>query len=173
MSWHTSAILIKADFSKQHMKLFKTLDLNGAEVGDMISFEEATATDNEGVAIGTVDGWTALWGNTALYMVDDEGLASIAKKATIFQMTLEGTSSTAGFSWWTGGTRIRDWMRQDGKVIKNEGKPLPEENAAFTKRDDEQAVLQILCKLTVPFERLEAIEYQLYGFDEEALFGDE
>jgi len=118
-----------------------------------------------------VKGWTALFGNMVLFMVDDKALAKIAKKADVFQMTLEGSSGTAGFTWWAGGKVIRNWMRQEDKVMKNEGKPLPEEKKAFAKNDDEQSVLQMLMALTLPFKDLQGIEYQMYSFPEDVMFG--
>jgi hypothetical protein len=174
MSWHTNALLIGADFSKDYPGLLKKLGLEGGEVGEMVSFDDAASIDDESVAIATVDGWTALWGCIGLYMVDDKGLAKIAKKADVFEMILEGSSGTAGFSWWTGGKKVRDWMRQDGKMIKDEGEPLPQEKKAFAKKDsDEQAVLRMLMSLTLTLKKLQDIEYQMYELSEVALFGEE
>jgi hypothetical protein len=172
MSWHTNAILIQGDFSKDYPALFKKLGLRGAKAGQLVSFDEAASTFNDGAAIGAVDGWTAIWGNLALYLIDPDGLARIARKADIFQMMLEGTSGTAGFTWYTGGKLVRDWMRQAGKVVKDEGKPLAAEKPAFAKRDDEQAVLQLLMKLTLPLKNLQAIQYCMYEVSEDALFGE-
>lgn len=171
MSWHTNAILIKSDFSDDYDGLFEKLGLEGGEREGSVSFDDAASRFNEGVAIVTVKGWTALFGSMVLFMVDDKGLAKIAKKADVFQMTLEGTSATAGFTWWSGGKVVRNWMRQDGKVIKNEGKPLPEEKKAFAKIDDEQAVLQMLMSLTLPFKDLQGKKYQMYSFPEDVMFG--
>src|SRR5438105_293609 len=134
MSWHTNAILIESDFSKDYPGLLTKLGLQGAMAGEMTSFDEAASTFNEGVAVGTVDGWTALWGSTPLYMINEKGLAKIARKADVFQMMLEGTSGTAGFTWYTGGKIVRDWMRQEDKIVKNQGEPLAEEKKAFAKR---------------------------------------
>jgi hypothetical protein len=172
MSWHTNAILIKGDFSKDYPGLLAKLGLQGAQAGEIVSFDDAASTFNDNVAIGAVDGWTALWGNMALFMINGKALAKIAKKADVFQMMLEGTSGTAGFSWYSGGKIIRDWMRQEGKIVKNEGKPLAVEKKAFANRDDEQAVLHLLMGLTIPLKKLQAIQYQMYGFSEDALFGE-
>lgn len=163
MSWHTSAILINADMSKDLDSLFETLGIGGAEAGESVSFEDASSPSSEGVAVGFVDGWTVLWGNLALLMIDDDGVAEFAKSADVFQMTLEGASGTAGFTWYAGGRLTRDWMRQEGELLKNRGKKLPEEKDAFATHDDEQAVWQILIALTVPYKKLETISYQLYS----------
>jgi hypothetical protein len=172
MSWHTNAILIKGDFSKDYPGLLAKLGLPGARAGEKVSFDDAASASNDGVAVGTAEGWTALWGNLALYMIDDKALARIARKADVFQMMLEGTSGTAGFSWYTGGKMVRDWMRQEDRIVKNEGKPLAEEKKAFTRRDDEQAVLRLLMGLTLPLNKLQAIRYRVYEFPEDALFGE-
>jgi hypothetical protein len=134
MSWHTNAILIKSDLSKDYEGLFEKLGLEGGEAAGEISFDDAAASDNEGVAVATVKGWTALFGSMVLFMVDDKGLAKIAKKADVFQLTLEGASATAGFTWWSGGKVVRNWMRQDGKVLKNEGKPARGEKGVRQER---------------------------------------
>jgi hypothetical protein len=172
MSWHTNAILIKADFSADYRGLLEKLGLHGAEAGAMVSLDDAASASSEGVAAGTTGGWTALWGNLALYMIDQDGLAGIAQQADVFQMTLEGASGTAGFTWWIGGKVVRDWMRQAGEVIKKVGKRLPQEKEAFADSDDEQAVLEMLVRLTLPWEELEAISYRMYEFSEDALFGE-
>jgi hypothetical protein len=171
MSWHTNAILVKADLSKDYAGLFNQLGLNGAEPGGMVSFDAAAATFNEGVAVAILEGWTALWGNMALFMINKEGVAEIARKAEVFEMTLEGTSDTAGFTWWTGGKRTRKWLRQGGKVVTNEGAPLPAEKEAFAANDDEQAVLCVLAALTLPLKKLQEIKYQMYAVPDEVLFG--
>jgi hypothetical protein len=171
MSWHTNAVVIKSDFSDDYEGLFEQLGLKGGEAGGAVSFDDAASLFNEGVAIGTVNGWTALFGSMVLFMIDDKGLAKISKKANVFQMILEGTSGTAGFTWWVNGKAIRNWMRQDDKLIKNEGKPLPEEKKAFAKNDDEQAVLQLLMSLTLPLKDLQGIEYKTYSFPEDVMFG--
>ena len=171
MSWHTNAILIKSDLSDDYDGLFEKLGLEGGEAGGRVSFDDAASSSNEGVAIATVKVWTALFSNLALLMVDGKGLAKIAKKADVFQMTLEGASGTAGFTWWTGGKVIREWMRQDGKAFTNEGKPLPGEKKAFAKNDDEQGVLQMLMALTLPLKDLQGIEYEMYSFPADVMFG--
>jgi hypothetical protein len=173
MSWHTSALLIKADFSKNHFNLFKMLGLNGGEASEIVSFDDASSGSNDGLALGSVAGWTALWGALEMvWLIDDRRLDKLAKKADIFWMILEGTSDTAGFTWWTGGKKVRDWMSQAGEVIKNEGKALPEEKKAFAKKDEEQGVLQMLMSLTLPLKSLEAIQYQMYEFPEDAVFDE-
>jgi hypothetical protein len=169
MSWHTIGIFIQKDYSADVGGMLGKLGLNGAIPQQRVSFDGATCGDDEGVAVGVIDGWTVLWGGVAMYGVDEDGLAEIAKKVRIFQILLEGTSGTAGFTWWAGGKCVRDWMSQEGEVFKNEGTPLPEEKRAFAKRDHEQAVLQLLTSLTVPFQRLESIEYRMYEIPEDSV----
>src|SRR6476646_7678347 len=122
MSWHTGAVLIHRDYSADVVGLLGTLGIPGAEPGGPISFEEASSSDNEGVAVGHGHGWTALWGGVPLWGVSDDGLADVARSADVFWMLLEGASDTAGFSWWTDGKRARDWLCQAGETIKDEGR---------------------------------------------------
>jgi hypothetical protein len=167
MSWHTNAILIRADLSKDYPAMFDMLGLGGAQPGELVSLEDASSALSECVAVGTIEDWTVLWGNMALYMIAEGGVANLAKTADVFQMILEGASGTAGFTWYTCGGLARDWMRQDGEIIKDEGNPLPEEQNAFADQDDEQAVWQLLVALTLPYEKLEAIRYQMYALPDE------
>ncbi|MBX9680348.1 MAG: hypothetical protein K2X38_16435 [Gemmataceae bacterium] len=162
MSWHTNAILIRRDFSDDPIGLLDRLDLHDAKLAGTTSFDEAASSSNEGIALAFVDGWTTLWGSVAIFMVSDEELVRISKDADVFTMTLEGASGTAGFACYQGGKLVRDWMRQEDAVVKDEGKPLPQEKAAFAKRDDEQAVLQILEKLTIPLDKLDAATFRMY-----------
>lgn len=172
MSWHTNGILIHADFSGDFPGLLDKLGLQGSEPVEVVSFDDATAGDSEGVAVGFVDGWTALWGSFALLGVDEDQLAKIAKKSNVFQLLLEGASGTAGFTWWANGKRLRDWMSQEGEVFKNEGTPLPDEKKSFAKRDHEQGVLQLLTSLTVPIKRLQSIDYQMFELSEDMLIDE-
>jgi hypothetical protein len=162
MSWHTTGLLIKADHSNDYPGLLQKLGLAATETGETVSFDEATSVSNEGVAVATVDGWTALWSCIGMLMVDDDGVVDLARSADVLQVVLEGASATAGFTWRTGGRTVRDWMRQGGDVVKDEGEPLPEEQSAFTGADDEQAILRLLESLTLPYDRLESVEYQMF-----------
>jgi hypothetical protein len=164
MSWHTNAILIKRDYSDDYDGLLEKLALKGGVAESVVSFEDASSGSNEGVAVGTVDGWTVLFGTYVLLTVDSDVVAKIAKKCEIFQMNLEGASGTAGFTWWAGGKVVRDWMCQDGEVVTNEGKPLPAEKKAFAKKDSEEGVLEMLMALTVPWKKLLATEFRMYAF---------
>jgi hypothetical protein len=170
MSWHTTALLIRKDYSKDFSALLATLGLEGAELDGLTTFDEATSSANDGIAIGYADGWTVLWGNVTLLFVDQDAIEKIAKKTDVFTMILEGASDTAGFTWYTGGKQVRDWMRQAGEIIENVGRALPIEKKAFAKNDDEQAVLQIMLQLTLSLEALEGIRYEQYNLSD-ALFG--
>lgn len=171
MSWHTNALLINRDYSGQHERLLEQLGLTGAESAGPISWDEAASFENEGVGIASGNGWTALFGGVALFMVDDEALAKIAKTADVFQMMLAGSSDTAGFTVWRGGKVIRDWLRQQGDLIKNEGPPLPAEKKAFAKNDDEGAVLDLLSALTLPSRDLAGLQFELYSVPDDLMLG--
>jgi hypothetical protein len=170
MSWHATALFIKADYSMDHVGLLSKLGFDGAEGAGEISFDDAASSSNDGVAIGTADGWTILVGSLMLMTVDPDGVAAIAESADVFEMILEGASDTAGFTCYSGGKLKRDWMSQEGEVIKDEGAPLPEEKKAFgkSKRDGEQAVLALAEALTLPYEKWESAEYTLYELPEDA-----
>jgi hypothetical protein len=169
MSWHTNAILIRADFSDNYPALLAALGLPEVSRAGPISFDDATSSASEGVAVGYADGWTVLWGNRALLiMIDEAGLARLARTADVFQMTLEGSSGTAGFTWHAGGEKVRDWLRVADEVLKDEGQPLAVEAAAFSDQDDQQALFGILQLLTLRYSTFAAIEYEMYEYPDDA-----
>ncbi len=170
MSWHTTALFLKADFVQDHAGLLEKLGFGGAAPAGATTFDEAASFSNDGIAIGGADGWTILVGSLAMFAIDPGGLAEIAKKADAFQMILEGASDTAGFTWYTGGKRVRDWLSQQGEVLTDEGKPLAAEKKAFGKPkiDAEQAVLKLAEALTLPYEKWEAAEYTQYELPDDA-----
>lgn len=165
MSWHTNGVLIRSDHSKDFPALLARLGLPGAVEGEPVDFDEATSVGNFGVAAGVVDGWTALWG-FGVIALDAAAFAEISRRAAVFQVVLEGTSDTAGFGWWVGGERVRDWLHQGGELLRNEGDPLPGEKKAFAGRDREQAVLKLMTELTVSFKKLAGITYRMYEIPE-------
>ena len=166
MSWHTNAVLIRKDFTGNYAALFDRLGLVGAEEDAQIDFDEAASSSNEGIAIATIDGWTALWGGLPMFMLDTEQLPKISEQGDVFEMILEGASGTAGFSWYSLGNKVRDYLSQGGEIINNEGKPLAIEDAAFSIGDEEEAVLQIMEKMTLSLSRLSNATYTLFKFEE-------
>ena len=167
MSWHTSGMLIHADFTDDYPRLLKILGLRAEPLEeDRVSFEDATSSSMEGLGIGVVDGWTCLFSSFALMLVEENGVAKIAKKADVFSMMLEGSSGAAGFEWWSRGKKIRERMVVAGEIITDNGKPLRQEKQVFiNEEDDEQRVLLLMEKLTVPIERLVQVSFSVYSCD--------
>ncbi|WP_425613617.1 hypothetical protein NA78x_003452 [Anatilimnocola sp. NA78] len=172
MSWHTCGILIKADYSDDYPALLEKLGLGAATPGEMVSFDEASSSSCEGVAIGTLGGWTSIWGNFVLLMIDDDAVTTISKNADVFQLLLEGASCTAGFTFHSGGKLVRDWMRQEDNVVKDVGKPLPLEETAFKEADDEQAVLQLASAMTIQVQNWHFTKFQTFNLSDDVLFGE-
>jgi hypothetical protein len=179
MSWHTSGVLIHADFSDDFPGLLEKLGVSDAERQDEpISFEDATSVSMEGLGVACVDGWTCLFSSLAVFLIDSEALAKIAKKADVFTFTLEGSSGAAGFEWLTGGKSVRRRMVVEGDVTVDTGKPLAVEKKIFAKEeDDEQRVLLLMEALTVPFESLSKARFTMFdcgdGLDELAGIEDD
>lgn len=168
MPWHTNGVLIHADYSKDIPGLLEKLGIEGAEeLDEAVSFEDATSSEMEALAVGCVDGWTCLFSSVAIFLIDDDELAKIAKKADIFSLTLEGSSGAAGFEWWTKGKQVRKHMVVEGDVTVNEGKPLAEEKKVAKEEDDEQRVLMLMETLAVPYEKLAKTEFAVFQCDGE------
>ncbi len=168
MSWHTSGILIHADHSKDIPWLLNALGFPKAEHQDeTVDFDEATSSAMDWMAVGYVDGWTCAFGNVMALMAEDDAVAEISKSADVFSFHLEGTCGSAGFEWWSGGKALRKWRSMEGEVDINEGKPLAAEKKVFhQEEDDEQRVLLLMEKLTVPFKRLAKTSFDVYACDD-------
>lgn len=162
MSWHANAVLIHADYKGKYEELLTHLGFTGVDEADEIDFDEASSSSNDGVAVATVDGWTVLWGGMAMFSVN---LSEVSKKADAFELILEGCSGTAGFTWHSKGKIVREFLAQVGENIKDEGEPFPFEKDAFASDDHEQAVLEIMEKLTPSLERQSKATYTLFDVD--------
>lgn len=168
MSWHTSGVLINTDFSEDLPGFLEKLGFTAAESGgDTVTFEEATSSGMEELAVSVVDGWTCLFSSFALFLINDKQLAKVGKESKVFSFTLEGSSGAAGFEWWVEGKKVRERMVVEGSETVNKGKPLPEEKVVFAKeKDDEQRVLLLMEKLTVSFKGLSKARFQVFSCDE-------
>ncbi|MFO0941915.1 MAG: hypothetical protein U0930_14285 [Pirellulales bacterium] len=165
MSWHTNAVLIHSDFDQDFDQLFERLDLNPFEMDSEVEFDSVASSSNDGIGVSFIDGWTVLFGGFAMYSIASENLAAISEQFDIFEMMLEGSSDTAGFSWYQVGAKIREYLIQADEVIKDEGEPLDIEQLAFASGDAEQAILQIMTNLTLPFDKLESARFTLFDVE--------
>jgi hypothetical protein len=165
MSWHTSAVLIGIDRASNIVGFLEELGFPGAQYLDSVSFDEATAVaDFDGslaLAVATIDGWTSIWG--PFLTADQDALLRISKEGPILTLVLEGTTGTYGFEYYRGGSRVRERMEQEGEIHSEEGEPLAEELEVFRNSDDgERRILYLMEKLTIPFDRLSSVKYDVY-----------
>ncbi len=91
-----------------------------------------------------------------MFEISSDKLAEISSDCAVFEMMLEGSSGTAGFSWYTGGEKVREYLSQAGEIIKDEGTQLAAEGEGFAEDDAEQAVLDLMTQLTLPSARINA-----------------
>lgn len=170
MSWHTSGILIHADHTGDPVDLLAELGFAGAEPADAdpIAFDEAISMmmlgeldGGLGASLAIVDGWTSLWG--PLLVGDEEALARLSRAGDVVTVILEGASGTYGFELYREGHPLRRWLEQAGQVILDEGEPLNEErDSRDSGKDGEGLILDLLERLALPIERLDAVEYTTY-----------
>ena len=167
MSWHTSAILIRADHMPGHALLLGRLGFAGAAEVGPIDFDAATSFmvvddlgGGLGAAVASVDGWVSIWG--PFLVADPAAVADLSRGGSALTLMLEGGTGTAGFEWFRDGTLARRWLVQSGTPIHDEGDPLPEEAAA--PDDPEGRVLDLLGRLALPVRKLDEAEYTLYRF---------
>jgi hypothetical protein len=165
MSWHTNGILIHSEFGKDPQRVLAALDVEADEFGSSISFDEAASSTHDGIAVGFIDGWTLIFGGIAMFEISSDKLAEISSDCAVFEMMLEGSSGTAGFNWYTGGEKVREYLSQAGEIIKDEGTQLAAEGEGFAEDDAEQAVLDLMTHLTLPFARINACQFTLFDLD--------
>ena len=165
MSWHTNAVLIHSEFGRDLDQVFQAIGLEPIEIDSEVAFDEVASSSNDGIGVGFVDGWTALFGGLSMYAIDSDNLAAISQQFEVFEMMLEGSSGTAGFSWYQHGEKVREYLIQADEVIKDEGEPLDIEQEAFRGGDSEDAILDLMTKLTVPYNKLDTTNFTLFDLD--------
>ena len=165
MSWHTSAILLKTENPPGDAFLLGLLGFPGATEIGPIDFDAATSFEilellegGMGAAVASIEGWVSIWG--PFLVPDSDALAHLSRGGAALTLVLEGASGTAGFDWFHDGDLLRRWLVQGGKVIQDEGDPLPEE----TDTDPEARVLHLLDQLALPIGGLASPQYTLYRF---------
>jgi hypothetical protein len=180
MSWHTSGLLIRADWHTRPAALSHQLGFPEPELEGRVSFEEATSLGSPGWAIGYVGGWTAVWdAHMFLNLTNPQppapqslwpakveaGLARLSERSQVFSLLLEGASGTFGFALYRDGSRVRCYLRQADTIWISLGTTLPEEvEVSASSRDEETRILLLLQRLTVPISQLAGIEYDVYRF---------
>ncbi|SIO65145.1 hypothetical protein SAMN05444166_7603 [Singulisphaera sp. GP187] len=165
MSWHSSAVLIGVDRASDIVGLLEELGFPGAHYLHSVSFDEATSVgDFDGsltLAVAIVDGWTSIWG--PFLTADQNALSRISKEGPVFTLILEGSTGTHGFEFFRDGSRVRERMEQEGEGRSEVGEPLAEELELFRNSDDgERSILDLMGKLTIPFDRLSSVNYDVY-----------
>jgi hypothetical protein len=168
MSWHSSAILIRAESPPGDALLLGLLGFPGAvEIGP-IDFEAATSMEilealegGTGAAVASVEGWVSIWG--PFLVADSDAVAHLSRGGAALTLILEGASGTAGFEWFHDGSLLRRWFAQGGEILQDEGDLLPEERDADDD-DHESRVLHLIEQLTLPLGILAQPQYALYRF---------
>jgi hypothetical protein len=169
MSWHTSGLVVQVETPKESFQAFlQSIGVDGPEYVKTAPFDDAISGDDaDMVAIASMDGWTSVWGIAMMWAADDDVMKKLFKNTNAFTFTMEGASDTYLFEWWVKGVRKRKYMIQEGEVGINEGKPLPEENEVFKQEvDDEQRILLLLEKLTLPWKRLTKPKYHVFAVED-------
>lgn len=162
MSWHTNAIFIHADFGEMPENVFRALDLEFELVDTDVTFDEVSSSSNDGIGVSFVNGWTVIFGGMPMFSIGSSSLLKIAKDSDVFEMMLEGSSGTAGFSWYSDGEIAREYLSQEGEIIKDEGEKLALENDIEPIKDNEQFVLQVMIGLTIAFPALSSARFSIF-----------
>ncbi len=178
MSWNSTFIVLKRDFSNHIDKLQNDLGIVLGKPLQTISWEEATSSSIEGKSIGIGEGWTIICDpymfldsieseshepNRMWLPTIEKGLelCSVGSKAIGFVMS--GVSGTYGMSIYDNGKIIRCRLVQEGKTVIDFGSPMLEEIETFRdESDEEERAFMLLKKFGLPFSNLENIKFNLY-----------
>jgi len=178
MSWNTSAILIKSRIGDQPEKLFEALGFPNAKLVRSISFDEAGSGSLPGRALAVTKDWTAIFDPQAfglfaniriadgfLPAMLEQRLAALSRQAEVFSFMLAGTSSTAAFTHFVGGLRVRCLLMQEGASAIDIGTPGEIEAAVLAQEPDmEEAIFSIAEKLGFDLFADPHPQYSLFSF---------
>lgn len=181
MSWNTSAILIHSRIGDAPEQCFASLGASGGKFVRSISFDEAASSSLEGLALAVVEGWTLIF-DPVMFMnlhfpaeespsiwprTLDRRLLELSREQEVVSFLLFGVSGTSGFAHFIGGERKRVFLYQQGEQLKNVGAPSTQEQQAFAeKEDEEQAILSLIERLSVDWDKVAEAEFALFQFDE-------
>jgi hypothetical protein len=162
MSWHTNAIFIRSDFERRPENVLRALGLDSELVESDLGFEEASSSSNDDIGVGFANDWTVIFGGVQMFSIDSPRLLEISKDSDVFEMMLEGSSGTAGFTWYSNGENVREYLSQEGEAINDEGEKLELEIGLAPNEDAEQFVLELMTRLTIPMPVLWSIRFSIF-----------
>ena len=179
MSWNSSIIAIKTNYSPNQSIVENELGLCLNPPGETISFEDATGSYTYGTSIGFVDDWTVLCDLAAFYNVNDprqpadgmiwkpkvdEGLKKLSINSLALGVILSGVSDTYGLTIYENGLLLRCQLLQEGILLIDAGTPTNEEHLAYSVTDDEESrVFHLLKNYGLSIAMLENAEFTNYG----------
>jgi hypothetical protein len=178
MSYNTSAVLIKSKVGEQPERLFEALGFPNAKFVRSVSFDEATSNHLPGRALAVSKNWTAIFDPEAFGLFVDapiadgflpasleQRLAALSRQAEVFSFMLAGTSSTAAFTHFLGGTRVRCLLMQEGAPAIEIGTPGEIETAVMAEDPDmEDAMFSIAERLGFDLFAEPHPQYSLFSF---------
>ncbi len=170
MSWNINALLVKVETPEKSYKTFiSKLGIGEPKLREKVSYEEAIdsmADTMDGVAIGSAEGWTSVWGDLCSLIVSQEVLAELSKKFRTYFFWIHGISETYIFEAWIDGEQVRRRLCQAGEVSED-GTPLPHEQTEYDKTDDEEdRMFGLMDRLTVPYRRLTKPKFHVFDLQE-------
>lgn len=178
MSWNSTFIAIKRDYSAQSDKLMIDLGIVLDEPLRQISWEEATSSAIGGTSVGFCNGWTIICDpfmflNRNDFEPPEEGkiwspqlergleICSIGSRALGF--ILSGVSDTYGLTVHEDGKLVRCRLVQEGATLFDFGEPSPDEVEIFNQESDEEyRVFLFLKKNRLTSDELNLSKFTLY-----------
>lgn len=139
MSMTSGLIAIKGDHIDQLTTIFSFFNLTDTGKDDVLTDWETAVyvIDDEYINPGDDvqrrlvwfdNGWTIIEDYSFLLCMDEEAMTSLSKtlQTPIFSLQTIGTSGCYGFHYYDR-EKLRSFFNEDGKVVDDFGKPLPEE----------------------------------------------
>jgi len=171
MSWNIHALLVQVETPEKSYKTFiSKLGIGEPTLREKASFDAAidSITDvYDGVAIGSAEGWTSVWGEPSRLIVGETELTELSKKSKAYFFMMSGFSETYYFEAWVDGSQRRKRICQAGEVFNEHGEPLPQEVLEYAETDDEEdRMFGLMDRLTVPHRRLTKPKFHVFDLEE-------
>ena len=161
MSWNSTFIIIKRDYSTQTDKLLLDLGMDLGEPLREISWEEATSSAVGGTSVGFCNGWTILCDPSMFLNQNgfeppeegnlwspqlERGLEICSTGTRALGFILSGVSDTYGLTVHEDGKLVRCRLVQEGETLFDFGEASPDEIEIFDQEPDEESRVFLLLK---------------------------
>lgn len=154
MSWKFGAALLRGDHTNDLSSLWSRLGLKRVATDEEVTLGDATSSRFEATAVGALGGATLILDQFLPYNCSfedddlwwfDEQLVEFSKHDDALVVLLDGVSGTYGFSFFSGGERVRRRSVVPGYGEIDEGEAIAGEGPS---EDHEARIFSLISQLT-------------------------